>query len=438
MALEIKQRDGDDADYIDRVRELITGALKASRVEEVYVIRIDNWFDRKWLRFSGIRAVEYKGVLAETVIEECRQRQLTLPPFTPNRVEECVRYCWNGFSARFEWGHRTLVPHVWQPSTRNIQKPITDVGSSIGFVWITSNTQSNGRGSLMVYIAKDGETSAWYASLAREKQWTRPTVSGISLGDLDKFANLGRKLARDVRERIPAEEEALSLRLHAAINEGNLVAVSELLAGDIDIEGLDGSGLTPLLSALALEHWDCVNFLLAAGANPYQQTYAGWGSLHYCVHTRQEDPEGEQTLRAMLSRNVSVEARTTSGWTPLMVAARLEHRAAAQILLEASADTHAKDAKGMTALHHACLHGSTGVTRLLIENGARVGARTKVRSTALWFAASEGDTLAIELLHEAGASVHVQNKRHWTPLAIALRGGHDKAAALLKRLGARE
>ncbi len=175
----------DDPEFIDLVRRAVSGALKATPVQEVFVIRIDNGFDRKWLGFFGIGRVAfgwYTGIWynPDTALDEFRQIKTTFPPFVPNRVVE--QHCF----IREEDGSYSLDPNaplvhslVRAPSNRNLHRRIGAFGGSNLFVWFSSKTRQNGRGSLMVYRANGGSVTSWYSSFSRKPEWRLFQVEGI-------------------------------------------------------------------------------------------------------------------------------------------------------------------------------------------------------------------------------------------------------------------
>ena len=61
----------------------------------MYLIHIDNWFNRKWLRYSGYGVVAFPDGYPWILVakEEHHQKQLTFPPFTPNRVVAQYLFC---------------------------------------------------------------------------------------------------------------------------------------------------------------------------------------------------------------------------------------------------------------------------------------------------------------------------------------------------------
>ena len=66
----------DDPQFIELVSRAVAGELDAKTVHGLFVIRIDNWFDHKWLNFSGIGRVafgQYMGTWfdRDTALVDC-------------------------------------------------------------------------------------------------------------------------------------------------------------------------------------------------------------------------------------------------------------------------------------------------------------------------------------------------------------------------------
>src|SRR5262245_39706139 len=94
MAPETFAEPDDDPAFLACVDRIIAGLIERHRPEEVYLVRISNWFDQKWLRFSGIgRVAHHGGISIHTALDEFSQDQLTFPPFTPNRVVTQHYFC---------------------------------------------------------------------------------------------------------------------------------------------------------------------------------------------------------------------------------------------------------------------------------------------------------------------------------------------------------
>ena len=66
----------DDPRYLDWVEATVVGVEEAIKTDQTYLVKIDNWFGKRWLGFSG------KALGALSV----RKEKLTLLPFIPSRV----------------------------------------------------------------------------------------------------------------------------------------------------------------------------------------------------------------------------------------------------------------------------------------------------------------------------------------------------------------
>src|SRR5688500_5637644 len=89
--MEILTTQGDDPEFVELVKHVIAGCVRDGFPRTIIVIEIDNWFDHKWLGFSGMGRVGFGFygdylVDMDTALDEFRQDQITLPPFSPRRV----------------------------------------------------------------------------------------------------------------------------------------------------------------------------------------------------------------------------------------------------------------------------------------------------------------------------------------------------------------
>lgn len=69
----------------------------------------------------------------------------------------------------------------------NLQHYVADFSKSGLFLWYSSNTVKNQKGSLLCYMVMNGEIDAWYASFANRKKWTVEKVKGIDREKLCKI-----------------------------------------------------------------------------------------------------------------------------------------------------------------------------------------------------------------------------------------------------------
>ena len=152
-----------------------------------------------------------------------------------------------------------------------------------------------------------------------------------------------------------------------------------------------------------------VEALLRHGANPNVQlenappvggagSPAAVGATPYLLAAASHDGT---VMRMLVDAGADPKIRTTTGLTPLMVAAGAgrvqdlsedEKQAAlatVQLAVELGADVGAMNEDGLTALHAAAAKGADTVVQFLIAKGAKIDVRDKYQRTPLSIAAGE-------------------------------------------------
>lgn len=168
--------DNDDPQFIALASGLVDAAITIYQPAEVYLIRIDGWFDFKWLNFSG-KALGAVGVW---------HRPITVPPFHPHRVLAETH-----LSAAPDSGVFTSTPavplHIAQPSDQNLARSIARVSQSAVFFWYSSSTRTLDRGSTMLYRTHQTDVLSWYASFHRSPTWRLDRHRGISPTEVQRL-----------------------------------------------------------------------------------------------------------------------------------------------------------------------------------------------------------------------------------------------------------
>jgi hypothetical protein len=154
MTIEILETD--DPKYFERVTGIVRAVIDSERPEQYFVIRVKNWFGKKWLRFSG-KAVGRVPILSPN---------LTLPPFVPSRVLSEICYKRSAGGCELSPSKRL---HITQESSTNLHRPIARL-LPLGTIlfWISSESQQQGRGALMVYLLT-GRTLALVHGVSKGK-----------------------------------------------------------------------------------------------------------------------------------------------------------------------------------------------------------------------------------------------------------------------------
>ena len=60
MTINVPVGETDDPYFIVLLNSLVNGLVNSETPDGIWIIHIDNWFDHKWLRFSGIGSVDFR------------------------------------------------------------------------------------------------------------------------------------------------------------------------------------------------------------------------------------------------------------------------------------------------------------------------------------------------------------------------------------------
>jgi ankyrin repeat protein len=228
--------------------------------------------------------------------------------------------------------------------------------------------------------------------------------------------------------------------IYNAIRDNDLITVRALPASELQAKNRRGT--TPLMYAAAFGSAEAVKLLLDKGANVNARNSFNATALLWCAG----DPV---KARMLVEHNADVNAQSTQGRTPLMIAARRDGNSSiVSLLLAKGADPTATDKLGVTALHQAANAGDPSTIRLLLDKGADVNAMDVKGDTPLMGAAGFGSVAAVRLLLEKGARVNVARTKYavvrhgqvalvgLTPLIHAAPYGSPELITLLIQAGA--
>lgn len=136
-------------------------------------------------------------------------------------------------------------------------------------------------------------------------------------------------------------------------------------------------------------------------------------------------------LARTLEKGADINARDSSGMTPLMHAALKGNVDNVRFLLKAKADIAAVDSLDRDALDCALLTGQLSAARALIEAGAYVDRMYAMGQTRLTMAALRGDIATVHLLLLEGADPQKKSRDGLTPKAAAEKAGDTATIELL-------
>lgn len=204
-------------------------------------------------------------------------------------------------------------------------------------------------------------------------------------------------------------------KLHKASIFDQPQDIDSLLESGEDLEAQDSQGVTALGYAAALNHLECVDKLLDAGAGPdggvIKRTPLHWSALY----------DNSEHVSSLLKRDLDKNAQSLGGLTPLHLAVYKGHINCVKLLIEAGADMNLKDLFGHTPLHYA------SVAKPIYVDGVEEQPS---------FIGFKGDIDCMKLLLKRGAHTKIKGNRFGTPLHLAVLSDNSEGVKLLLEHGA--
>ncbi|XP_076470280.1 ankyrin repeat domain-containing protein 27-like isoform X2 [Babylonia areolata] len=149
---------------------------------------------------------------------------------------------------------------------------------------------------------------------------------------------------------------------------------------------------------------------------------------HKCLAIQKAQVKAHQAL--------SVNVKTTSGYTPLHMAVLHGHDDMVQLFLDHGAHVNTQNHKNLTPLHISACMRKLLTMRLLVEKGARLNMRDINGDTPLLICSASGFCEGVRLLVERGADVNLFNHSGNTALHEATDHSHTSIVLTLLQAGA--
>lgn len=207
-----------------------------------------------------------------------------------------------------------------------------------------------------------------------------------------------------VRETVTANGMS-ALHLVSSFTE-DLEAIQILLNTNIDINGKDNNGCTPLYHACAKGHMEVVKKLISAHADINYANTKGKNPLIISA-----SKENLEIMQELIRAGALVNCAENNGHTPLMYASAVGNFTMVKELIKAGATLDNKNKDGRTALHSACATGEYPLLiRKLIQEGADINAIDNQGSTSLDIVYAFGHIeTAKELIRNKQLKIHPIN-----------------------------
>lgn len=178
--------DNTDAEgFREIVNSLVIHGIQSFDPDEISVVRIRDYFDHKWLNYSGSKIEKYitnTNPAIQFVLVPHWNKEITVPPFHPNRVLSESFFWKKGIgSAKRENLHQI------QLTTNNRNNFILKRFDKALCFWISSNSLNSKQGCLMVYEIRDTDVVTWYVCCEDKNGWKVTRTKGI---DFDHIQNI--------------------------------------------------------------------------------------------------------------------------------------------------------------------------------------------------------------------------------------------------------
>lgn len=223
--------------------------------------------------------------------------------------------------------------------------------------------------------------------------------------------------------------------LHVASRTGQIAAIRLLVNRGAKINGRDGDGMTPLITAATeAQNGSVIDLLLELGANINAQAKSGMTALDYAAFSCNNQLV-ELLIRRGAKPNVGEGRRRSS---PIKHCVSGENLLGLELLVAAGADVNATDA-GSSPLATAAVFGRVEYVRLLLNAGAVPNQQSDGGGhTDLMSAVAGGNLEIVKMFVKAGADKNVLNPiLRKTALDIAENRDKAEIAAYLRSVGSK-
>ena len=195
--------------------------------------------------------------------------------------------------------------------------------------------------------------------------------------------------------------------LQDSVFRNDIRSVEYLIKKGVDVNQKNIIGVSPLCTAIMLEHSEIVRLLIENGAN-VNSIYGDdrWTALQNAANKGRPD-----LVKLLVENGADVDARNNYGQSALHLAARQGHKNIVVYLISKSAAINTRTngnnirMMGDTPLHCA----NYDIAEILLRNGAEVNAKDKDGVTPLHMAIILGDVELTILLLDNGADIECKD-----------------------------
>jgi len=237
--------------------------------------------------------------------------------------------------------------------------------------------------------------------------------------------------------------------IHDAARKGDIKKIKELLQNDPKlISAKDNDGDTPLHEAALHGQLEAAQTLINAGAdvnakNDYPPFIPDDLFQFFATRNHQDPIILLQLQLAHRSHELNTESVDTrqlkDGYTPLDLAEfASDHNKMMQLLVAHGANVNARASSGSTPLFWAVMRDQKDDAKFLLDHGANPNTPDDYGDTVLDCAVQLGFESMVGMLVDKGADVNAMDQTLHRPLYYAIHKDEDTATSILKKHGAHE
>jgi len=176
IALIIPIEPGDDTLFIGFLRTIVRGLIREWYPEELFLIRIDEWFNEDWL---------------PPMPSDEPALRARLPLFRKAHVVSEMYFQKDETGQYVEAALPMAVhPPLQADGAPAARRRVGDYTESGLFVWFNSQSKRSRRGSVIVYHVEEDQVERWFVEFSKNGSWRVANAIGIEREFIDKLISV--------------------------------------------------------------------------------------------------------------------------------------------------------------------------------------------------------------------------------------------------------
>lgn len=173
--------ENDSPDFIRIVAAFINHFCEIHNPAELCGIKIKNWFDHKWLNYSGAGLIPFVPEIPkyDVALTDFWKEKVTLPPFHRKRVISETNY------AIMDTKNNPMKKLLHKYQKDKMNNRLERYSKDAVIFWYSSGSNISQKGSLMVYLMQKEKVSTFYISFLCKDFWKINKTKGIAKVEIE-------------------------------------------------------------------------------------------------------------------------------------------------------------------------------------------------------------------------------------------------------------